>query len=400
MTHLSNYKTFLITGGTGFLGSHIAVCLLAKGHRVLLLARGQKRHSAQERVRRLLDWFQVEESQRSRLKVLEGDLDHSLLGLDTKDVQSVTACVDETIHCASNTSFSARNREKVERTNVEGLQNLLDVIQKSRCRKLHLISTAYAAGKASGLCREDFGHTEAFHNVYEQTKFQAEHIAAHKCAQNGITLYVHRPSIVYGDSKSGKTSLFKALYYLVRTCHYFKKLYIKDIMENNGNKANAMGVYLDQDGTLHLPVRIEGLEGSGLNLIPVDHFIKAFMAIQDTTSQGGVFHIVNPRNTTIQKLVDYTQRFFNIEGIRIADRKEFMTYPRNGLELLIENHIKAYGSYMRDNRIFEYSRTAAILAKQNIICPEFNYEIFATCMRYAVDVDWGRFLYQEGTQNA
>jgi nucleoside-diphosphate-sugar epimerase len=395
MTYQATYKkTFLITGGTGFLGSHIAMCLLAKGHRVLLLARGQKQHSAPERVRRLLDWFQVEESQRSRLEVLEGDIDHSFLGLATKGARFQINHVNETIHCASDTSFSARKREKVERTNVKGLQNLLNVIQESCCRKFHLISTAYAAGKVNGLCREDFGHTEAFHNVYEETKFQAEHIAAHRCAQNGITLYVHRPSIVYGDSKSGKALLFKALYYLVRTCHYFKKLYIRDIMKNNGNKAKTMGVYIDQDGTLHLPVRIESNEGSELNLIPVDHFIKAFMAIQETTSQGGVFHIVNPRNTAIQKLVDYTQRFFNIKGIRIADRKEFMTYPRNGLELLIENHIQAYGSYMRDNRIFENSRTAAILAKQNIACPEFNYKTFETCMNYAVSVDWGRLLYQ------
>jgi nucleoside-diphosphate-sugar epimerase len=401
MTHQANYKkTFLITGGTGFLGSHIAVRLLAEGHRILLLARGQKQHSAMDRVRRLLDWFKVEESQRSRLEVLEGDLDHSSLGLDTKGKQFLINCVSETIHCASDTSFSAHKREKVERTNVKGLQNLLNVIQESCCRKLHLISTAYAAGKISGLCREDFGQADKFHNVYEETKFQAEHIAVHRCTLNGITLYVHRPSIVYGDSKSGKTLLFKALYYPIRTFHYFQKLYTRDIMENNGNKAKAMGVYLDQDGTLHLPVRIESPEGSGLNLIPVDHFIKAFTAIQETTSEGGVFHIVNPRNTAIQKLVEYTQRFFHIKGIRMADQKEFMTHPRNGLELLIENHIQAYGSYMRDNRIFENSKTNAILAKQNIVCPEFNYEIFETCMNYAVSVDWGRLLYQEIKQNA
>jgi nucleoside-diphosphate-sugar epimerase len=397
MIHQAHYKkTFLITGGTGFLGSHIAVRLLAEGHRILLLARGQKQHSARERVRRLLDWFKVEESQRSRLEVLEGDLDYSFLGLDTKDAQFLINRVNETIHCASDTSFSTRKRENVERTNVNGLQNLLNVIQESCCRKFHLISTAYAAGKVSGLCREDFGQANTFHNVYEETKFQAEHIAARRCAQRGITLYVHRPSIVYGDSKSGKTLLFKALYYPIRISHYFQKVYTRDIMENNGNKAKAMGVYIGQDGTLHLPVRIESPEGSGINLIPVDHFIKAFMAIQETTSDGGVFHIVNPRNTAIQKLMDYIQRFFHIKGIRIADRKEFMTHPRNGLELLIENHIQAYSSYMRDNRIFENSRTAAILAKQNIVCPEFNYEIFATCTNYAVSVDWGRLLYQEG----
>jgi hypothetical protein len=108
------------------------------------------------------------------------------------------------------------------------------------------------------------------------------------------------------------------------------------------------------------------------------------MAIQETTSEGGVFHIVNPKTQLSKNSWTTYNVFFNIKGIRIADRKEFMTHPRNGLELLIENHIQAYGSYMRDNRIFENSRTAAILVKQNIVCPEFNYEIFETCMNYAV----------------
>lgn len=394
--HQEHYqKTFLVTGGTGFLGSHIAVRLLEDGNRVLLLARGRKDCNAFERVRRLLDWFDVEEGHRSRLEVLEGDLEQPLPGINVRDAESVTERVDEIIHCASDTSLSARKREQVERTNVKGLQNLLNFVQESRCRAFHLISTAYVAGKAGGLCPENFGWVEAFHNVYEETKFHAEQIAAKRCAQNGITLYVHRPSIVYGDSTSGKTLLFNALYYPIRTLHYFQRLYTKDILENNGKKAKDMGVGLNRNGKLHLPVRIESLDASGVNLIPVDYFVRAFMAIRKEIPEGGVFHIVNPRNTTIQQLVDYTERFFQLAGIRTADRSEFINRPRNGLELLFENQIHVYGSYMRDSRVFENSRTAAFLAKQNIVCPDFDYDIFEICMRYAMDVDWGRLLYPE-----
>jgi nucleoside-diphosphate-sugar epimerase len=396
MRRVNHPKTFLVTGGTGFLGSHIAVRLLEDGHCVLLLARARKHDGALERVKRLLDWFDVGENCRSRLEVLEGDLEEPLLGADVQGMQSLIKRVDEIIHCASDTSLSARKREQVERTNVRGLQNLLDVVQESRCRAFHLISTAYAAGKVSGLCPEDFGRAEGFHNVYEETKFKAEQIAVQRCAQRGITLYVHRPSIVYGDSTSGKTLLFNALYYPIRTLRYFQRLYTSDILENNGNKAQAMGVHMEQDGKLFLPVRIECLDASGVNLIPVDHFVKAFMAIRKEVPKGGVFHIVNSRNTPIRQLVDYTRRFFQLSGIRIADRSEFMKCPRNGLELLFENQIRVYGSYMRDSRIFENSGTATFLAGQNIICPDFSYDIFAICMRYAEDMDWGRLLYQEG----
>lgn len=384
------HSTILITGGTGFLGSHIAVRLLDHGHRILLLARGRPRISAQCRVASLLDWFGVPQSRRSGLEVLEGNLDQPGLGLHARDLQTVAEDVDETIHCASDTSFSERKRRQVEHTNIHGLDHLLDTLQGGACRRLHLISTAYAVGKQSGPCPEDFVRPAKFHNVYEETKCRAEHLAATRCAQNRIVLTVHRPSIVYGDSVSGRTFLFNALYYPVRTLHFFGRIYARDILEQDGAKARALGVWMQPDGSLHLPLRIAEAANHGINLIPVNHFVRAFMAIRSEAPRGGVFHIVNPENVSVRRLVDYTRRFFRFKGIRTALAKDFDGKPKNGLELLFESHIQAYGSYMRDNRIFENARSKAILNKHSITCPAFSYNVFATCMRYAVHVDWGR----------
>ncbi len=388
-------QTFLITGASGFLGSHIALRLLAGGHRVFMLVRSGKKESAFSRVRRLLDWFGVREDQLSGLEVLTGDLEQQGLGLEGRDAQLLAGGVDEVIHCASDTSFSVRKRERVERTNVRGLEHLLDVVQKNPCRAFHLMSTAYVAGRRCGLCPEDFVQAEGFHNVYEETKFRAEQIAARRCAQAGIILFVHRPSIVYGDAVTGKSLNFKALYYPIRMLHFFQRLYTKDILENDGSRARVMNVHLDPDGILHLPLRIASSDSCGLNLIPVDHFIRAFMAIRQESPEGGVFHIVNPRSTTIRQLAEYTQRFFQLGGICITHPEEFEKHPRNALELLFEDHIRFYGPYMQDARTFEHSKTSAILASQNIICPDFSYEIFETCMSYALAVDWGRFLHRE-----
>lgn len=383
-------STILITGGTGFLGSHIAVRLLDDGHRLLLLARSLPHESARMRVEKLLDWFGVPHSRRNGLEVLEGNLDHPGLGLHGRDLQTLREEVKETIHCASDTSFSERKRQQVEHTNIQGLENLLDVLEGGACRSFHLISTAYVAGKRRGPCPEAFARSEAFHNVYEETKHRAEHLAARRCAQRGTLLTVHRPSIVYGNSVTGRTFLFNALYYPLRTLHFFSKLYGRDILEQDGAKARAMGVAMDPDGTLHLPLRVAGSESLGINLIPVDHFVRAFMAIRAHGIQGGVFHIVNPETVTIGRLVDYARRFFRLRGVRATCPNDFENCPKNGLELLVENHIRAYGSYMQDNRIFEDSGAAAILNQKGILCPPFTYDVFATCMRYALHVDWGR----------
>ena len=43
-------KRVLVTGATGFLGSHLAHALIAEGHAVTALARGSKSVSARDRV--------------------------------------------------------------------------------------------------------------------------------------------------------------------------------------------------------------------------------------------------------------------------------------------------------------------------------------------------------------
>jgi nucleoside-diphosphate-sugar epimerase len=384
---------FLLTGGTGFLGSHIAVELLRRGHRVTLLARRDKDRRAEERVQEILDWFGLPASERHAIRVVEGDITQDRSGVDRALLEVLVRETDEVIHCASNTAFSERKRAAVEAVNGGGLANVLDFARASRAYFFHHVSTAYVAGKsAGGLCPEELVAPREFWNVYEETKCRGEHAAAAACREAGLGLTIYRPSIVYGDSRTGRSRLFNAVYFPVRTAVFFKDLYKKDIRERGGRKAAEMGVRIEPDGSLHLPLRIEVANEGGLDLIPVDHFTAAFQALMEEATEGGVFHITNGRPTRVEDIIDFGSRLFHLAGIRACSEEEFKERPRNPLETLYEHYVEAYGPYMKDRRVFESTRSGPIRERRGLVCPKFDFEVFARCMTYAVETGWGARL--------
>lgn len=382
--------TVLLTGGTGFLGSHIAAEMIKRGYPLWVICRPNQHLTGRERFNRILDWLGVKPHDPSRVRVLEGFLDRPNLGLDQNQEDEILDHVDEIIHCASNTSFAERKRPEVEKANITGLRNVLDLAEKSRCCFFHHLSTAYVAGKREGVCREDLMETGTFTNAYEESKYRGERMVAEQCPREGIRWAIYRPSIVYGDSRTGKSLSFRALYYPVRTVLYIKNLYQTDMLAQDGRRAKEMGVQMEADGTIRLPLRLEVNAEGGINLIPVDFFLQAFMALWEDNPEGGILHLVNPRPKRIEDLIEYTQRLFRITGIRAVSGADFQKTPRNPLEILWETFLEAYQPYIRDQRVFDCRNAEPILRRRQISCPDFDFEIFSRCMEYAVAAAWGR----------
>ena len=385
--------TFLVTGGTGFIGSHIAAHLLEQGHAVVLLCRGGGRLTAPMRVERIMDWFGLGKAQQARLEVVEGSLEKPDLGLDRERYDVLARKTDEIIHCAASTSFSERKRPEAETANVAGAKNVLALAARGACAFFHHVSTAYVAGDRTGECAEEFVETTRFLNVYEETKHRAERLALDACRDAGIRLNIYRPSIIHGDSRTGRSLRFSGLYYPLKSLVFIRDLYNRDLQENGGEKARAMGVTRGKNSALHMPIRIEKCGDGSLNLIPVDHFVQAFAAIMEDCLEGDIFHIVSKRPKTIEDLIEFSGRYFGVEGIRTAGPEEFRRKPRSGLESLFGGYISLYLPYMNDKRTFVNEKAAAILRKRSLSCPDFDYQALSRCMRYALSVDWGKKLY-------
>lgn len=379
---------FFLTGGTGFLGSHLAVALLRKGHRVCLLARPQEPRSAEDRVRALLDWFDLPAERRRGLQVVEGDITRPGLGAEPALLREVLQHTDEIVHCASNTAFSERKRGDVEAVNGVGLSRVLDVARASRAYFFHHVSTAFVAGHASGRCPEEPAEPSGFHNPYEETKCHGERMVTATCRDAGLRLAIYRPSIVYGDARTGRSLLFNALYYPVRTALFIKDLYEKDIREGGGRRAEEMGVRVEPDGTMRLPLRIEAARDGGINLVPVDYFTDAFLSVMEGAPGGGIFHLVNDRATRLEELIDHTCRLLRVTGITACGPEAFAAEPRNAIEMMFDRYVEPYAPYMRDARRFDATNSRALLQQSGVACPEFDYEMFERCMRFAIEAGW------------
>ena len=380
----------LLTGGTGFLGSHVAARLLEDGHELTLLVRGSAGASAAERVRRIMHWHGVVEEAQRTLRVVEGDLGADALGLDPAERDRLLAGIDEVVHCASATSFAERRRDLLERVNLGGLGRLLDFAEQARrLASFHHISTVYAAGRREGVCREEWPDpTVGFHNPYEETKCRGEWTVRERCSALGLRAVVYRPSIVYGHSRTGRSLLFNAVYHPVKSVVFLRDVYLEDIRARGGEKAREVGVSLAPDGTLRMPLRIEA-DGAGLDLVPVDFLTDAFAAIHESAEAAGVFQLVAGRPTPLSDIVAFTSRLFGLSGVRTAGPAEIAATPQTALEAAFDRMTEVYRPYMSDRRTFTADRSAPILSGAGVACPAFTYDVFERCMSYAVEADWG-----------
>ncbi len=374
----------IITGATGFLGGHLLAALLRRGERVVALGRPRGEETLAARMGKLLEWFGLQECA-ERLKTLEVDPRKPRCGLDEERYRELCASSSPIVHCASDTRFSERMRAEVTEANLTALEGLLALAIDSRAARFHYISTAYVAGKRSGECPEELTRDGGFTNVYEETKALAERRVAESCLKAKVPYTIIRPSVVYGDSRTGRSTRFNALYHPVKSLSALREMYENDIRLHGGKRARTYGIEFAETGALKLPLRFFLPHRGRINLIPVDYFTSAVLSVMDRGEAGGVFHLTTDSPKSFDDLTAYCLRYLDIEGIRIVDGYAggaSLSPP----ESLLQRYLEPYLPYFSDTRHF--SRERAVRATGGLPVPELTYDVFKRCMDYAVSVDW------------
>lgn len=185
-------KKVLVTGANGFLGSWLTRALVEEGHDVYALIR-----------------------ENSDLSELDGVKCSYLYG-DVTNILSLLEAfkgMDTVFHLAGLIAYKKSQRAIMEKVNVDGTSNVVQVCREHKIRKLVYLSSVTAI--AAGFTPEEIFTEDSEYNIsglnlgYFETKKSAEEIVKAACAKHEVDAVILNPSTIYGpgDAKKGSRKM-------------------------------------------------------------------------------------------------------------------------------------------------------------------------------------------------
>lgn len=187
----------LVTGATGFIGSHIVEKLLLEGYEVLA-AGGSRLPSIQDRPGLIPQ--SVDISNRPDVRKLEqfGDF-------------------DAVVHCAGIAHrYGVATPDEYFAVNVDGTRHIAELAARVKAKHLILISSVLVYGNLASsiskvITENDICSPE---EPYSQSKLFAEHAARTVCGENNLNLTVLRAAPVIGEG--GKGNIARLIEFIYR----------------------------------------------------------------------------------------------------------------------------------------------------------------------------------------
>jgi dihydroflavonol-4-reductase len=251
----------LVTGATGFVGSHVARLLFARGNSVRVLVRAS-----------------------SDLRALDGLAVERAVG-DLRDPASLPAAlqgIQRVFHVAADYRLWARDPREIYASNVTGTRNLLAAARTAGVEQFIYTSTVatIAVPREGALPSEATAATlEEMIGHYKRSKFLAEQEALLAAAE-GLPVVIVNPTTPVGPGDWKPTPTGKI---------------ILDFLQGN------MPAYLD----------------TGLNVVPVEDCALGHLLAAER-GRAGERYILGGRNMTLKEILDVLARITGRPAPRIC----------------------------------------------------------------------------------
>ncbi len=218
---MQDLKVYFVTGATGAVGSALVPLLLGDPNvKVFLLLRAGSSEELSSRLQTLFQFWcfaENDDALKSRVVGLRGDVTAPCFGLADSEYADLVESCTHIVHSAGNVRMNLPI-EEARRCAVDSARNIVslarDCSERGGLQKVEFVSTVGVGGRLTSVPERWITEQRGFHNTYEQSKAEAEDFLREQIEKYDLPVTVHRPSMVVGDSKSGKIIHFQIFYYL------------------------------------------------------------------------------------------------------------------------------------------------------------------------------------------
>ena len=187
----------LVTGGPGFLGTHLVPRLVAAGHEVRIIGRSKPAGPGLEKA-----------------EYVQGDLKNREV------VRRALEGVQAVYHLAGLVSFQDKDARRMYELHVDSTRELLRDVRESGVQRVILASTSgtIAVSKEERVGTEDDGYPIEVVGrwPYYLSKIYEEKLALEYCRQHAIPLVVLNPSLLMGPGDDRLSSTWTVMKFLQR----------------------------------------------------------------------------------------------------------------------------------------------------------------------------------------
>ena len=310
-----SYQHILITGSTGFLGSHIAMELLKHtSYQLYLLVRGKSKEACEEKIKRIWTEYAMEDvysAYKERVTIVQGDITATKLGMDVNQYNTLASTIDCIIHSAAIVSH-VEPWEHYQKVNIDGTKAVLKFASYIKRKDINYISTIATEFtqeriRDSRLFYEEAIPDESTSILYVKSKIECEKLME-SYRKKGFGIKIFRMGFLVHNYETGR-------------------------FQTNADENAFIQVLTLMNRMKAFPV----LTSQIIDLTYVDEAARAVTLLFDKQDNVGIYHIFNSSRISIKDIGSAVmEKDRNISMYSVDEFLKFLDDERSKYSLELE----------------------------------------------------------------